>query len=225
MQNPLPPCRNPSCNSSDVIEDAGGGCVVCTQCGLIQVSSVFENAATNAAYYEGVSRIVVHRYSRIVIIRGILKSLQGETRVDFTSPELITLQQSFPIDEPPKDTTQIKRAIQRLKLPCRLLRHSATILEHLWNIPSKIPLPSESEIRDALALFRALENVWDRAPLGGSVRKGRKKFISMPLAWKFVCSKLGFETLSHLMEAGEIKNQKNKAGQEATLADLFRLSR
>jgi hypothetical protein len=224
MMLPLPPCRNPSCGSSDILEDANEGCVVCIQCGLIQTSSVLESAATqNAIFHQGVSPIAVHRYSRIVVIRGILKSLKGETRVDLSFQETTALLGFFPDDAPPQNATQVKTAITKLKLPPRLLHHSTTLLGLLWKSESRKGPPSldESEVKKALILFRALENVWDRAPLDGYVREGRKKFLSLPLVWNFICDKLGFIEMGKIMESGTIKNPKNRAWQMAKLELLY----
>lgn len=215
-------CSNPSCNSSDLNVDADGGSVVCFQCGMIRDSSVFEDASTAAVFHTGVSRIVVHRYSRIVVVRGVLRSLQGETQVSLKPEELILLSSYFPKGEKPRSALIIKRAIRILKLPKRLMYHATTILSQLWQNPT--PSLSEHEIREVLLRFRALENAWDRAPLESSIREGRKKFLSLPLVWKFLCNKLGYVNLGLVMEELQIKNRKNREKQTAKLQRLIYLT-
>jgi transcription initiation factor TFIIIB Brf1 subunit/transcription initiation factor TFIIB len=224
-QNQTPPqmCRNLSCKSLDVVEDADQGCVVCIQCGLIQTSSVFENASTDAVFHGGVSRIVVHRYSRIAILRGILLSLQGETRLVLDHEQTEKLRSFFPTGEPPENAIAVKRAIRILHLPRKLTHHATTIWFRLWQ--GHTPNPSESEIRDVLHLFRALENVWDRLPLENFVRNHRKKFLSLPLTWKFLCEKLHFDELGTIMDELQIKNNKNAQKQRYTLETLFVMSK
>lgn len=214
-------CSIPSCSSSDLNVDADGGSVVCFQCGMIQDSSVFENASTGAVFHTGVSRTVVHRYSRIVVVRGVLRSLQGETQLSLKPEELILLSSYFQKGENPKSAMVIKRAIRILKLPKRLMYHATTILSQLWQNPT--PSLSEFEIRAVLLLFRALENAWDRAPLASSIRGGRKKFLSLPLVWQFLCNKLGYQSLGRVMDELQIKNQKNRKKQTQKLEQLIYL--
>lgn len=222
-QTSMPPCKNPSCNSLDVEEDAGAGSVVCTQCGLIQVTSVFENATTYAVFHGGVSRTAAHRYSRIPILRGILLSLQGETRVVLEDGEKEMLLSFFQGGAPPANAIMVKRAIRMLDLPRRLMHHATTIWYQLWR--GFTPNPSEKEIRQVLRLFHALENVWDRLPLASFVRKGRKKFLSFPVTWKFLCEELNLESLGSIMDELQIKNKKNITAQRKTLSILLSMSR
>lgn len=208
----LPPCKGPSCGSLDVIEDVNEGSVVCLACGLIQSMYVFESARTDAIFHGGVSRIVAHRYSRIAYLRGILRSLQGNTQTLFVQSnsqrpfeaDFAAIEQYFPSEGPRPNGFRVKRAIIALGLPLRLLYHAHSIAFILFKCPT--PNPSEQEIRDVLRLFRVLENAWDRLPLGGSIRKGRKKFLSYPVVWKLLCLQLGFIELSVLLPP--LKNQR-----------------
>lgn len=194
----LPPCRGVGCGSPDVIEDVSAGSVVCIQCGLIQSTCVFESASTNAIFHQGVSRTVAHRYSRLPYLLGCLKSLQGETRIELDPFHIWLLRFSFRNDENPRPSGfLIKKTIQRLKLPKRLLYHAHTIAYLLFNHPT--PNPSDQEIRNVCRLFRVLESAWDRSPLGGSIRKGRKKFLSYPLVWSVLCEQLGYADLAKIM--------------------------
>lgn len=190
----MPPCRGPSCLSSDVMEDVTEGCVVCLACGLIQSMCVLENASIDAIYHEGVSRYVVHRYSRIARLRGCLRSLQGETKCVLAPEEKESLLLYFQKEGNPAPTGfQVKKALSRLKFSPRLQYHAHTIA--YWLFRSRTLNPSEREIREVLRLFRALENAWDRLPLAGSIRKGKKKFLSVPVVWHELCSQLGFHEL------------------------------
>jgi hypothetical protein len=212
----LPPCLDPGCASLGVIEDVNSGSVVCTQCGLIQSTVVFESASTDALYHEGVSRTAVRRYSRIVYLRSVLRSTCGDTQLDLLPAWKTSLLLYFQSDETPKTAIQIKKAIQHLKLPKKLLFHSQLLASTLFG--TKCPNPSEYEIRSVCARFHALENAWDRQPLEGSVRKGRKKFLSLPVVWEVICQQLHLPTLSELIPP--TKNEKLRTRQLQILAKL-----
>lgn len=205
----LPPCKGAGCGSPDVIEDVSAGSVVCTQCGLIQSMYVFESARTSAIFHEGVSRTVGHRYSRIAYLRGVLKSLQGDTHIELLQQEMETLRLYFLNVAPPPNGFAIKKAILHLKLPPKLLYHAHSIAFRLFRAPT--PNPSEGEIRDVLRLFRVLENAWDRLPLGSSVRKGRKKFLAYTVVWEQLCIQLGFSSMANLLPP--LKNKKLREKQ------------
>ena len=193
-------CKKTGCNSTEIIEDVNEGFVVCTQCGMIQAMFVFENAGTDAIYHEGVSRIAVHRYSRIVYLRGILKSFSGETRLTFDPGDPAMILWFFQKEENanlPENITSVKLALKWMNLPLRYVYHASTIAWLLWKTP--LPLPDAEKVREIFRLFRALENVWDREPLAGSIRKGRKKFPSYPLTWRFICEVQGHEELRDLV--------------------------
>jgi hypothetical protein len=206
-----PPCKDPSCGSSEIFEDVNGGSVVCLACGLIQSMFVLESASTNAIFHGGVSRIVVHRYSRIAYLRGVFRSIKGETRIELDPSEQERLQSYIQNDASPSKVPmglRVKRAIKALRLPPKLLYHAHTIAFMLFKTPT--PNPSEQEIRDVLRLFHVLENAWDRLPLDGSIRKGRKKFLSFPVVWKQLCLQLGFVGLSTLLPPLRSKKLRDK---------------
>ena len=140
--------------------------------------------------------------------------MQGETQLVLHLEEAVSLLSFFPRDGKSPSGFQIKKAIIKLKLPKRLLYHAHTIAYQLPWTGEKLPTPnpSEQEIREVCRLFRVLESAWDRLPLGGSVRKGRKKFLSYPLVWELLCEQLGYTELAKifppLKTKGPIKKQK-----------------
>lgn len=209
-------CRDPGCGSKDVIEDANSGSVVCIQCGMIQCTSVFENASTDAQYHEGVSRIAVRRYSRIIYLSAVLRSMCGETQIVLLPGWKLALESYFQNGEHPRTGPGVKKAIQFLRLPKKLLFHSQTIAFMLFG--AKCPNPSEEEKRTLLRRFHALESAWDRQPLGGSVRKGRKKFLSMAVVWENLCQQLKLPELSNLIPPP--KNAKLRERQLRILCKL-----
>lgn len=217
-------CKRPGCNSTEIIEDVNEGSVVCIQCGMIQSMSVFESADTNAIYHEGVSRTVVHRYSRIVYLRAILLGLQGETRVDLDLEEWITLQLYFQQEDTqsaPKNAALVKKAIRHLKLPYRLMRHAHTLAWQLWKI--SLPNLDVQETRDVFRQFRVFENAWDREPLGSSIRKGRKKFPSYSVVWNYCCLELKYVHLVDLLPP--LHNPKLRDSQMTLIKQLVHKNR
>lgn len=214
----LLPCLDPGCGSLDVIEDVSSGSVVCIQCGLIQATSVFETALTNAQYHEGVSRIAVRRYSRVVYLRSVLRSMCGETLLVFPPGSEQSLRSYFQNDENRQkmSAADVKSAIKKLKLPRRLIFHAQRIAFLLFK--TDCPNPSEQEIRDVCARFHGLENAWDRLPLASSLRKGRKKFLSLPVVWEALCSQLKLPHLASLIPPA--KNLKLRKKQLLILNEL-----
>jgi hypothetical protein len=213
-------CKKIGCGSTEIMEDVNEGFVVCTQCGMIQVMYVFEGAHTDAPYHGGVSPIAVHRYSRIVYLRGILKSLRGETTITYEEGEWEMIRSFFQKEgntNLPHNSSSVCIAIKVLNMPVRLLHHATSIAWQLWQ--THPPLPKEDEIRDVLRVFRALENVWDKEPLAGPIRRGRKKFLSYPLTWRWICSELGYSDLQNLMPG--LSSQKLVARQEKILAAMM----
>lgn len=184
-------------NDSDFIMDANGGSVVCILCGMIQDTAVLLDAPMYVDSRGGEptsSRCVVHRYSRIVYLRGLLTSIDGETNVELTNMErrfikhYITVHSAASGGDCKLLVHQIKRSIRRMKLrPC-LVYHAHTIAFQLFGKSQRAQ--NETEIRRALRRFRALEVAWDRAPKDGPLRQGTKKFPSLPWVWQRICRDL-----------------------------------
>lgn len=212
-------CINKKCATADpldLIVDANGGSVVCIQCGTIQTTSVLESAPTFADFQDGrSSATVVHRYSRIAYLRGLLTSIDGETNVELTSEETKAILHHVRVHGKSGDGTTdfvraIKRAVGRMRLRRCLCYHAYTIAFRLFGVTH--PPPSETDIRKVLTRFRALENEWDRAPRNGQLRNGVKKFPSLPWMWQRICRDMRDEleedsTLEHLFHVPPTKQK------------------
>ena len=185
---------------SDFIVDANGGSVVCILCGMIQDTSVLLDAPTfvdsrgSDRGQPTSSLCVVHRYSRIAYLRGLLTSTDGETNVELTTKETrfikhyITDHSDALGGDYKSLVRQIKRSIRKMKLrPC-LTYHAHTIAFQLFG--KHRSAQNETEIRQVLRRFRALEVEWDRAPKNGPLRQGTKKFPSLPWVWTRICKDL-----------------------------------
>lgn len=183
-------------NDSDFIVDANGGSVVCILCGMIQDTSVLHDAPTFAPdpSEHTSSLCVVHRYSRIAYLRGLLTSTDGETKVELTQQESRFIKHyithhSVGLGGDYKSLVcQIKRSIRRMKLRQCLTYHAHTIAFRLFGKHRNAQ--NETEIRQVLRRFRALEVEWDRAPKNGPLRQGTKKFPSLPWIWMRICKDL-----------------------------------
>lgn len=219
-------CKNTQCTASDsdFIVDANGGSVVCIQCGMIQCTGVLESVPTDVDSQGAASITVVHRYSRIAYVRGLLKSIDGETRVSLTPAEEQKIRHYIEVHalryDGNVDAQLIKQAVRRMGLRKCLCYHAHTIAFRLFRV-SHAP-PSETEIRVILRRFRALENEWDRAPLDGPLRKGFKKFPYIPFIWKRLCQDEGYFDLSTLIHENP-SNTRTKA-REMVYQHLRRLA-
>ncbi len=196
----LPPCRNPKgeCGLGTTIEDVREGSVVCIQCGLIQALSIFENATTSAIFHSGVSRIVVHHYSRIVHWAENIASLQGETKLTITESELTTLR-TFCLAEESRigvGVRAVREALHRKVIPYRFLRHANTLAFTLWPDKVKLPSLSDQDVRAVLQRLRRYEDVWQRE-ISGKSRFKRKNFPAFRFMWPVIVEDLG---LTHLQD-------------------------
>ena len=199
-------CPNNECGGTDkdFIVDANGGSVVCILCGMIQDTAVLDSAPMFANSEATSSVHVVHRYSRIAYVRGLLKSIEGETKVELTTRELnsvrhfITNHSNVRGGENSHNelVRQIKRAVVRMKLRKCLIYHAHTIAFRLFK--SYLPAHNETQIRVALRRFRSLENEWDKSPRNGPLRNGTKKFPSIPWMWQKICLELGLMDITYL---------------------------
>lgn len=205
-------CVNAKCQASDsdFIVDANGGSVVCIQCGMIQCIGVLESAPTDVDSSSGASITVVHRYSRIAYVRGLLTSIEGETKLALTQEEKDKIRHYIKVHTATGsindvDAQVIKQAVRRMGLRKCLCYHAHTIAFQLYRVSHKPP--SETEIRVVLRRFRALENEWDKAPKQGPLRRGLKKFPYIPFIWKRICEDEGFYELAGLIYATESKKR------------------
>ena len=201
-------CINARCTNAralDFIVDANGGSVVCIQCGTIQTTGVLENAvpinADSTTRANATSSVtVVHRYSRIAYVRGLLTSIDGSTNVALTDEETAAIQHYTTAhrhdEDEDIDAHAVKRAIKKMSLrPC-LCYHAHTIAFRLFRTTT--PPPSNDDIRQILTRFRSLENEWDRSPRNGTLRNGAKKFPSIPWVWQRICLDLGPSKLENV---------------------------
>lgn len=220
-------CKNQNCTAddSDFIVDANGGSVVCIACGMIQTIGVLEDAHTFADSVEGATSSVhaVHRYSRIAYVRGLLTSTEGETNVELTLAEIRAISHYITNHAKYRDcrragnerqlAQEIKKAVNKMQLrPC-LVYHAQTIAFKMFGVDI-MPPRNETEIRTVLHRFRALENEWDRAPRNGPLRKGAKKFPSIPWMWRRICIDLGLDESKDLLYV--VKSQKRCLSKRET---------
>lgn len=213
----LPDCRNgPFCGggplaSGTTIEDANGGSVVCFQCGLIQATSIFEPATTDALHHDGVGRVVVHRYSRIVHWAANMKSLQGETGVTLTEEQWAILRAYLKDEESHIGTGvfAVREALRRKIIPYRFLRHATTIAWLVWSDQAKPPVIKSDEFRCILRRLREYESVWDSEISGKTLYK-RKNFPTFRFMFPFVTSDLGLDHLCALVQPHTVKRSLKK---------------
>lgn len=178
------------CSSAQVIEDVDVGSAVCIQCGLIQPSLVTETAVMSAyTPRDGITPVVVHRYSRLVYLRSIVQSIQAETKVEM-SEEIREQIRNHCERTGQKSAEGVRESVRRYNLPYRLMRHSTTVACQLFpEFHKTVPQISQENQRKMFRLFRGYENVWDRAS-SASWKAGRKKFVNYRELWNVLADKL-----------------------------------
>jgi hypothetical protein len=73
------------CHSSEVIDDVKQGQIVCTDCGLVQSHHIYTATFQDTLH---ATPIRVHRYSRIVYFKSVLRSLMGDTRPQLVKDDI-----------------------------------------------------------------------------------------------------------------------------------------
>lgn len=202
----LPECAN-KCALDMMIEDVREGCVVCTQCGLIQSLVILEDARTGATFHDGVSRIVVHHYSRIAHWVANIASLQGETKITLTENEENSLRQFCQKegDRLGKGVFAVREAIRRGIIPYRFLRHANAIAFRLWPEDVKLPSLSDSDIRAILLQLRRYEDAWQEEILAKSTVK-RKNFPAFRFMLPIIAEDLSLPHLADLVAPLSVLN-------------------
>ncbi len=222
-------CHNKECGGrdADFIVDANGGSVVCILCGMIQDTAVLDAAITFADSEATSSVHVVHRYSRIAYVRGLLKSIEGETNVELTALETqaiihhVTNHSSGTGGTSVELARKIKRAVTKMNLRKCLVYHAHTIAFRLFK--SHFPAQNETQVRIALRRFRSLENEWDRAPRQGPLRQGTKKFPSIPWIWHRICHDMNLADIQDIFYLPR-SQKKCTAKRECQYTQLTRLA-
>lgn len=205
---PAPRCK--SCmTENEIVEDVQEGHVVCTRCGMIQSSVVMETALTNAQFHTGLSRDVVHHYSRWIYLRSIIQATLGETTIELCDGHLQLLKEFAANVEPSVEA--VKEAIRVHKLPYSMMRHATTIASQLW--PGKIrdvASVGQSEMARICRRFRQYEMVWD-SQRSAEAKQGRKFFMNYRLLWAEMTREMHLDHLSTMFQP--LKNGKLQVRQ------------
>jgi len=193
-----PPCL--SCKSLEVVDDMKEGCVVCTACGLVQVTQNLGTSAANMSFEQlkNGNRKKVHVYSRVVYFRSFLLGLQGKTRPAMSTEELGALRATC-AGESWIDEAVVSKALKRHKLAAKFRRHRFSIACMLN--PGYNPISLDGALFfEFLRLFRVVECHWQH----GMKRKlhERRVFFSYPYVFYQLCIQLNvmhFTGAHHLL--------------------------
>jgi hypothetical protein len=210
------PCKNCGTENS-IIEDVQEGHVVCTQCGIIQHSGILETALTNAQYHGGISRTVVHHYSRWIYLHSIIQATTGSTTVEI-EPKDLNLIRQFSQERGECTPKSVQLAIRKLKLPKRLMRHATTLAHQLWPQKyRKVVEVGSSERAVVCRRFREYENAWQSAR-SAKFREKRKSFVNYRLLWERLIEDLALGHLSLFPEG--MKNKTLDKNQRTMILEL-----
>jgi hypothetical protein len=202
---PHPPCTR--CKSLEILEDTWGGSVVCTACGLVQISKLLGMDAANMSYEQlkNGNRKIVHRYSRVAYFRSFLLGLQGKTYPSISEEELSSLR-AICVGENVDDET-VKFALKKLKLATRFRRHRYTLAAMLNKAYKPVNIDGPTFIM-FIRLFRMIECQWQH----GLKRKlgERRVFFSYPYVFYQLCHHMNLMHLSgphHLLHDQTLLNK------------------
>lgn len=182
LWTPYPPCIE--CKSEEIVEDHEEGRVVCTACGMIQVTRLLGIASTNMTYEQLKNGpcTKIHYYSRVVYFRSLLMGMQALTSPQISKEELHDLRVACAgISNP--DVDAVAKQIRRLGLASRFHRHRYTITRMLF--PSYTPLHiSAVDFFDILKYFTRIEFHYIHMK---DCMNGRQSFFSYPYIFYQIC--------------------------------------
>lgn len=199
---------------NEIVEDVQEGHAVCIRCGTIQHTGVMETALTDARFHQGLSRDVVHRYSRWIYLRSIIQATLGETQIELTVEhrEILTLHANQTGDFSP---SCVKKGIRQNRLPYRLMRHATTIAWQLFPRQQQsqpaLPEVGQSELARICRRFREYERIWDDG-ISANLRGKRKSFMSYRILWQRIIADLEMPHLNCFF--GPMKNKTLHSKQE-----------
>ena len=193
----LPACRE--CKSLDVIEDVKQGSIVCTDCGLVQSHYIF---TTTFKDRENCSLRTVHRYSRIVYFKSLLKAMMGETSPDLTKSDIDKICKKLTT---PVTPASIHVALKQCGLQ-RLSRHKVTLASVFGGYKGALVIDS-ADFRELLRLFRHVEVEFDKT------KRKRRIFLSYPYLFYQLCvhmDRLKYSGQHHLLKCKHLLARQHK---------------
>ena len=207
LWKPRDPCID--CGSSEIVEDAREGNVVCIMCGMIQSSLVGTSIAPMyAGHLARFSPIVVHRYSRIVYFRSFILSMLGATDPEISDDHLESLRRTIVGGASKKN---VHCALKTLGLLTKYRRHIPSLawrlsIEATPSGPFSPLVLKPSVFFELLRLFRRVEYYWD---IGGHKKAFKKRcvFYSYPYVFYQLCHHMGVPELSgphHLLKSRKL---------------------
>lgn len=179
---PYDACKE--CGSGDIVEDVQQGRVVCTSCGMIQVSQILGSDSSNMTYEQlknGPNK-KIHYYSRVVYFRSILMGMQALTNPQISKEELRDLRVACGGSKNIDVQTTVK-ALRVTKLSSRFRRHRHSIT-HMLNPDYKPLVIKGCHFYEILKLFTRIEfnYMFMKECMGG-----RRSFFSYVYIFYQIC--------------------------------------
>lgn len=206
---PLPPCE--ACGSEEVIDDVRAGQIVCISCGLIQQLGVFSGGIAHCSYDQisNLSRVSIHRYSRVVHFMTIIRLGEGNSRPIVDQDTLLNMQVDLVGEN--IDEVNVRRMLRRTGLSRRYRRHAAYFTDLFGGI-RKREIPG-LVVYEMARMFRRVEffhekkhkYIWPG---------GRKAFFSYKFILYQFLHQLGFQEYTgrdQLLKSEKLLNVQRKA--------------
>lgn len=167
-------CTN--CKQFTIVDDVAQGSVVCINCGLIAIFQQVDNKLKNIPYTDVIrgGAYVVHRYSRLVYFRAIVKQFNGLTNPPLPEEDVNVMRRFY---DGHHSHEHLKDVIQTRGLPRRYLRHVFTI-QLLLDKNCILYIPADVYF-EMCRMFRYVEHCWDH----GFKIPNRKSFFSYRLLY------------------------------------------
>lgn len=185
--SPMKICKG--CQADEVIDDVVQGQYVCIQCGLIQQLGVFMGDIVHCSMdrLKNGSRVHIHRYSRVVHFRSIIRLMQGDSNPDITEEELSRMQAELG-GKNCISVEDVTRLLLKLGWSRKYRRHRYRLAYVLGKVD--LPVFDGTVIMTMLKKFRILEYHWDRHH--DEISPGRLVFFSYRFVFYQFCHMMGY---------------------------------
>lgn len=186
---PLPTCTG--CGGDRVIDDVINGQYVCITCGLIQTLGVFTGGPAHCSMdrLKNVSRVYIHRYSRVVHFLTTVRLLQGDSAPVVSCEDMQRLRVEVDGGDGLITVEKISRALRKLGLARRYRRHRYSLLGMMTGVNA--PLYDGTFVLTMAKMFRRLEYYWNYHKK--TIAPTRRVFFSYRFVFYQLARQLGQE--------------------------------
>lgn len=169
---PFPLCTG--CGKDEILDDVAKGTWVCCNCGLILQQGVFsgDSAHCDMDRLMNGTRVHIHRYSRIVHFKTMIRLMEGDSKPVMDEETLSRMR--VELDGGPVTPDVVSRVLRKLGIARKYRRHRWRLTALLGG--AQMPVFDASVIIPMYKMFLRLEYYWNF--YHKTISPGRRVFFS-----------------------------------------------